>query len=134
MEDSLVTERMVASISAGFTALPVVLCVVGLYGVHGHAALAGIGHPCGTWRFLCQCNLAVMREVLQIAFIGIAVAIPLALLVGQLIQTQLYHVKSTDPAPIATAATFLSGIVIVAGFVPARRAASSDPLQILRHE
>lgn len=137
VEDSLVTERMVASISAGFTALSVVLCVVGLYGVMAYMVTQrsrelGIRVALGA----SSANVVwlVMREVLQIAVIGIAVAVPLALLLGRLIQTQLYHVKSTDPASIATAATFLCGIAIVAGFVPAWRAASSNPLQILRYE
>jgi predicted permease len=137
LEESLVTERMVASVSTGFTFLAVVLAVLGLYGVMAYMVAqrarelgirVALGASSGNVIWL------VMREVLQIVLAGVAVSIPLALLLGRFIQSQLYGVRTTDPISIVAAALLLSGIAIVAGFVPARRAASSDPLQVLRYE
>jgi predicted permease len=137
LEESLVTERMVASISTGFTFLAVVLAVLGLYGVMAYMVAqrarelgirVALGASSGDVIWL------VMREVVQMVLVGVAVSIPLALVLGRYIQSQLYGVRTSDPASIAAAAALLSGIAIVAGFVPARRAASSDPLQVLRYE
>jgi len=137
MEESLVTERMVASISTGFTLLAVVLAVLGLYGVMAYmvaqrarelAIRVALGASSGNVIWL------VMREVVQMVLAGVAVSIPLALVLRRLIQSQLYGVRTTDPTSIVTAAILLSGIALVAGFVPARRAASSDPVQVLRYE
>jgi ABC-type antimicrobial peptide transport system permease subunit len=137
LEESLVTERMVASISTGFTFLAVVLAVLGLYGVMAYMVAqrarelgirVALGASSGNVIWL------VMREVVQMVSAGVAVSIPLALVLGRFIQSQLYGVRATDPTSIAAAALLLSGIAIVAGLVPARRAASSDPVQVLRYE
>lgn len=137
LEESLVTERMVASISTGFTFLAVILAVLGLYGVMAYMVAqrarelgirVALGASSGNVIWL------VMREVLQIVLAGVVVSIPLALMLGRFIQSQLYGVRTTDPISIGAAAVLLSGIAIVAGLVPARRAASSDPVQVLRYE
>jgi ABC-type antimicrobial peptide transport system permease subunit len=76
----------------------------------------------------------VMREVVLLVVAGIAVAVPLALALSRFIGSALYGITPTDPISIATAALLLAGIALLAGFVPARRAASADPLSILRYE
>ena len=76
----------------------------------------------------------VMREVVMLVVAGIAIALPLALVLARFIGSELYSIKPTDPVSIATAALLLSGIALLAGFVPARRAASADPLRVLRYE
>jgi ABC-type antimicrobial peptide transport system permease subunit len=75
-----------------------------------------------------------MREVVLLVVSGIAVAVPLALALSRFIGSQLYGIKPTDPTSIATAALLLAAIAMLAGFVPARRAASADPVEVLRHE
>jgi ABC-type antimicrobial peptide transport system permease subunit len=137
LEESLVTERMIASLSTVFTILAVALAVLGLYGVIAYMvtqrareigirmALAAVsGHV--VW--------LVMREVLLLIAAAIAVAVPLALALSRLIGSQLYGINPTDPLSIAIAALLLAVIAAVAGFVPARRAASADPLEALRYE
>ena len=62
------------------------------------------------------------------------VAVPLALALARLVQSELYGIKPTDPVSITVAALLLSGIALLAGFVPAQRAASADPLRVLRYE
>lgn len=137
LEESLVTERMIASLSTVFTILAVVLAVLGLYGVMGYmvtqrAREIGIRVALGA-RFGNVVWL-VMREVVLLVIAGIAVGVPLALGLARFIQSEVYGISPTDPISIAAAAGLLSGIAIFAAFVPARRAALADPLQVLRYE
>jgi predicted permease len=137
LEESLATERMIASLSTGFTFLAIGLAVLGLYGVMAYMVTqrareigirVALGASSGKVVWL------VMREVVQMVGAGIAVAVPLALGLGRFIQSELYGIRTTDPISIVAAAALLSGIAVLAGFVPARRAALSDPLQVLRYE
>ena len=137
LEESLVTERMIASLSTVFTILAVALAILGLYGVMAYMVTqrareiglrVALGAQFGNVVWL------VMREVIVLVVAGIAVAVPLALGLARFIQSQLYGIKPADPTSIAAAALLLSGIALLAGFVPARRAASADPLQVLRYE
>jgi ABC-type antimicrobial peptide transport system permease subunit len=66
--------------------------------------------------------------------LGLALGIPVALAGGRLLSSQLYGVKSHDPMILSLAAAVLAACALVAGFVPARRAASIDPMQALRTE
>jgi ABC-type antimicrobial peptide transport system permease subunit len=76
----------------------------------------------------------VMREVVLLVVVGIAVAVPLALAFSRFIGSELYGVKATDPISIGTAVLLLAGVATLAGFVPALRAASADPLRVLHYE
>ena len=67
-------------------------------------------------------------------FPGLMVGIPITLMGARIMQNQLYLVKSYDPGSMAVAIFALAGAVAVAGFVPARRAASIDPMRALRNE
>lgn len=137
LDESLVTERMIASLCTGFTILAVALAVVGLYGVMAYMVTqrareigirVALGAQFGNVVWL------VMREVIVMILVGIAVAVPLALGLGGLVRSELYKIQPTDPISIIAAALLLSGIAMLAGFVPARRAASADPLHVLRYE
>ncbi len=137
LEESLVTERMITSLSTAFTVLAVALAVLGLYGVMSYMVTqrareigirVALGAPFKNVVWL------VMREVVLLVVAGIAVAVPLALGLARLVQSELYGIQPTDPPSIAIAALVLSAIAMLAGFVPARRAASADPLHVLRYE
>jgi ABC-type antimicrobial peptide transport system permease subunit len=66
--------------------------------------------------------------------LGLALGIPVALAGGRLLSSQLYGVKSYDPVILGLAAAVLAACSLAAGFVPARRAASIEPVQALRTE
>jgi putative ABC transport system permease protein len=137
LEDSLVTERMIASLSLGFTVAALALAVIGLYGVMAYMATQrsreiGIRIALGA-QFGNVIGL-VMREVIFLIAAGIAIAVPLALGLARLIRSELYGIEPTDPISIGVAALLLSAIALLAGFVPARRAAIADPLKVLRYE
>jgi ABC-type antimicrobial peptide transport system permease subunit len=76
----------------------------------------------------------VLHGVLvQIAF-GLALGIPAALFAGHLMASQLYGVGAYDPLALAAAMATLALCATIAGFIPARRAASIEPMQALRIE
>jgi len=81
---------------------------------------------------------SVLRLVLQGALIqlalGLVVGIPVAFAGGRLLSSQLYGVKTHDPIVLGLAAAVLAASALVAGFIPARRAASIEPMQALRTE
>jgi macrolide transport system ATP-binding/permease protein len=76
----------------------------------------------------------VMRRALVLVAIGLAIGIPVALLGGRLMRTQLYGVSTYDPLTLGGAVVVLSVAAALAGFIPARRAASTEPMNALRQE
>jgi ABC-type antimicrobial peptide transport system permease subunit len=66
--------------------------------------------------------------------LGLAIGIPAALAGGHLLASQLYRVKSYDPAILGAAALILAASAILAASVPASRASRVDPIIALRHE
>jgi predicted permease len=137
LEESLITERMIAMLSMVFGALATVLAIVGLYGVMAYLVTRrareigirmALGAQSGNVVWL------VMREVLVLVAIGVAVGLPTALALSKVVQAQLYGVEPHDPAAIAAATLLLILVALLAGFVPARRAAAYDPVRVLRYE
>jgi len=76
----------------------------------------------------------VMREVLVLIGAGIVVALPVSWALSRLVQSQLYGTTPGDPMSIGLATLLLAVVSVAAGYLPARRAAASDPLRILRYE
>jgi len=76
----------------------------------------------------------VLRNALLLVALGLAVGIPVALLGARLMQSQLYGVRTYDPLTLAAAVLVLSAFAALAGFIPARRAASIEPMNALRTE
>jgi ABC-type antimicrobial peptide transport system permease subunit len=76
----------------------------------------------------------VMRRALVLVAIGLAIGIPVALVGGRLMRTQLYGVKAYDPVTLMLAVLVLSAFAALAGFIPARRAAIIEPMHALRIE
>jgi ABC-type antimicrobial peptide transport system permease subunit len=76
----------------------------------------------------------VLRGAMWQILIGLAFGIPAALLAGHLMASQLYQVQSYDPIALAGAIAVLALCAAIAGFIPARRAASIEPMRALRIE
>jgi len=76
----------------------------------------------------------VMRELLWILGIGLAVGVPAALVTSRLTESQLYGVKAFDVIVVLGAVLALTVTAILAGFLPAQRAAGVSPLTALRYE
>jgi predicted permease len=130
-------DKLIARLTELFGLLALVLACVGLYGVTAYTVARrtneiGIRMALGAdrWNVLWL----VLRGALAELAIGLAVAIPVVLAGGRLMANQLYGVKSHNPFILGLAAVALSACAVVAALVPARRAASIDPLQALRVE
>ena len=137
LDESLTTERMIATLSGIFGTLAAVLAVIGLYGVMAYM-VARRSREIGI-RMALGANAGsvvwmVMREVLMLVTAGMAIGLPSALAVTQLVKAQLYGLTPADPASITIATLVLFGVALPAGYLPARRAASYDPVAVLRSE
>jgi ABC-type antimicrobial peptide transport system permease subunit len=137
IDDALFNERMLALLSASFGLLATLLAAIGLYGVMSYTVSRrtreiGIRIALGAERSTVL--WLVLREVALLTAIGIGVGVPGALGLSQLVRSQLFGIQPTDPLTLTIAATTLALVALVAGYVPARRAAAVQPLLALRYE
>lgn len=137
LDQTLLTERLIAMLSAGFGLLATLLASIGLYGVMAFAVARrtkelGVRMALGADR--SGVLWLVMREVLALLAIGLAIGMPTALALGRLVTTQLYGVKPADPLVGGLTVLLLTAIAVLAGMVPAHRASRIDPILALRYE
>jgi predicted permease len=128
-------ERLVARLTALFGLLTLVLASVGLYGITSYQVAQrtreiGLRMALGAQRN--RMAVLVMRGALVQVVLGLAAGVPISLLGAHWIRSQLYEVKSYDPLSLFMAIVVLSTAAVLASFLPARRAASIDPMQALR--
>jgi len=76
----------------------------------------------------------VLGQGLLLAFIGIGIGLAASLGMTRLLQTMLFGVKPTDPATFFAVGLLLSGVALLASYLPARRAIKVDPIVALRYE
>ena len=132
---SLSVERMLALLSLLFGGLATLLAAVGLYGVMSYTVARrtreiGIRIALGAGR--PDVLGLVLREVAILTGLGIAVGLPGAFAIGRAAQAQLFGLSPLDPASLAGAAVLLAAVGLLAGYLPARRAAATQPLVALR--
>jgi len=130
-------ERLVAQLSTLFGILSLILASVGLYGVMSYfvarrTSEIGIRMALGSTR--SGVVTMIMRGALWQILIGLSIGIPASIYAGYLMKSLLYGVPSYDPWALAGAPLMLLLCAAVASFVPARRAASIEPMQALRTE
>ncbi|HSS96888.1 MAG TPA: FtsX-like permease family protein, partial [Terriglobales bacterium] len=135
--DNFNQERLIARLTTLFGLLALILASVGLYGLTAYSVARrtseiGVRMAMGANRRHVL-GLVMRGALLQIA-IGLAIGIPVALLGGHLMSSQLYGVSKYDPFTMATAIAVLGVCAAIAGFVPARRASSIEPMKALRTE
>jgi macrolide transport system ATP-binding/permease protein len=135
--DRFTEERMVARLTALFGALALLLASVGLYGVTAYAVARrsseiGIRMALGANRG--GVIAMVMRGAMLQTALGLLISIPASLLCVRFVASQLYDVKGMDYGVLVTSILTLAVAASVAGLIPARRAASTDPARALRAE
>jgi predicted permease len=134
---SLRTERLVASLSAVFGGLAMLLAVIGLYGVMAYTVTRrtreiGIRIALGAMRGSIMG--LVMREALILIGGGLAMGTLPVLLLTQFARSQLFGVDPHDPLTLMASAVILALAASVAGFIPALHASRVDPMAALRQE
>jgi predicted permease len=134
---NFVQERIIAQLTGLFGILALVLASVGLYGVMSYL-VARRTSEIGVRMALGATRSAVLAMVLrgalwQILF-GLGVGIPTALFAGHLMASLLYGVGGSDPLALVGSTVVLGVCATAAGYIPARRAASIEPVEALRTE
>ena len=135
--DNFNGERLISRLTGLFGLLALVLASVGLYGITAYSVARrtneiGVRMALGANR--SHVVVMVMRRALVLVAIGLAIGIPVALLGGRLMRAQLYGVRTYDPVTLAGAVFVLAACAALAGFIPARRAATIEPMHALRQE
>jgi ABC-type antimicrobial peptide transport system permease subunit len=137
ISNSLLVERLIASLSAIFGFLATLLAIIGLYGVMAYTVARRtreIGIRMALGAFQGDVIWMVMREVLVLVCIGVVAGLAGAFALAKLVQTQLYGVTGHDPVTVALAAIGLATVACAAGYIPAIRASRIDAMHALRYE
>jgi predicted permease len=136
-EETISNQLLFARLAGFFAILAVVLVATGLYGtlayrVNNRTVEIGVRMAVGAQRG--QVVWMVLRDSLMLTAVGVAIGIPLAMLTGRALASSLYGVKPDDAATLALAVLGIAFVALGASMIPARRAASIDPLTALRSE
>lgn len=132
---AVVQERLLASVSAAFGGLALLLAVMGLYGVMSYS-VARRRNEIGVRMALGAAPSKVMRSVLAHVLVltaaGLAGGIVLARVTGRFVDVMLFGIVAVDTTMVVIAAATLVTAACIAGYLPARRAARVDPMLALR--
>jgi predicted permease len=137
VRERLNLERLMSRLTVLFGLLALTLAAVGLYGVTAYTVerrTREIGVRVAVGANRANVIAMVLRGAFRQVAVGLAIGLVLAVAAGQLMQSQLFEVKGHDPLALAGATLLLALFALVAGLVPARRAASIDPVSALRVE
>ncbi len=137
VRDSLVRERLMATLSGVFGGLAALLATIGLYGVMSYTVARrrneiGIRMALGASRR--EVVQMVMREAGLLLAIGIAAGLVMAVLAARAAAALLFGLQPSDPSTLAMAAAGLAAVAMLASYVPAFRASRLEPTQALREE
>jgi putative ABC transport system permease protein len=137
IEENISNERMIEVLALVFGGLAALLAGVGIFGVLAHATVQrtreiGIRIALGSTRLAV--SVLVLKETLRLGAVGVIVALPCAVLLGRTLRSQLFGVSAADPWTLAGVALLMGLIGVLATLIPARKAASIDPVEALRIE
>jgi predicted permease len=137
IDENLVAERAIAMLASAFGLLATLLAGIGLYGILAYSTAQrtreiGIRMALGARRTTVVG--LILREVLMLAGGAVAVTIPVAMLATRTVRSELFGVSVADPAVYGAGILIICVVAALAGFIPARRAATVDPARALRTE
>ncbi len=126
-----------AALTAGFGVLALALACVGIYGIMAYSVANRrneIGIRIALGAQPGQVRGMILRESTWLAATGIVVGVGVALELTRLVKSMLYGIQPNDPLTIAGGVSILLAVALAASWIPARRAASVQPMEALRHE
>ncbi len=134
---SLLAERLLATLSGFFGALAVVLAMIGLYGVMSYTVAErtseiGIRMALGAER--ADVTAMILRKAATLLVAGLALGAGLSLAAASAASALLFGLKPRDPVTLGIAAAVLAAVALGASYLPARRAAALDPIASLKNE
>jgi putative ABC transport system permease protein len=135
--DALLRERLLVWLSSAFAAMATAVSCIGLYGLVAYV-VARRTREIGIRLALGATPRSVLQSVacdgVMLAAIGVGLGIPAALAAGRFAAALLFDLSPHDPATMAVASIAFLIVALVASVVPARKAASVDPIAALRHD
>jgi putative ABC transport system permease protein len=137
VKDNVFLDRMITTLSSVFAVLATLLAAVGLYGVLAYSVTQRtreIGVRMALGADGRRVRGMVLRQVGVMTVIGGAIGLVGAVALGRGAQSLLYELNGWDPTVMAIAAALLSLVALGAGYIPARRASRTDPMNALRYE
>jgi ABC-type antimicrobial peptide transport system permease subunit len=137
IRDTIVRERLMATLSGFFGLLAAVLAVIGLYGVMSYMVQRrtneiGIRVALGAGRM--RILSMILLEAFALLAIGIVVGLGLSVALGRTASSLLFGVKPADPITLGLGAALLAAVAVAASYIPAWRASKVDPMVALRYE
>lgn len=130
-------DRLIAFLAASFGALALTIAAVGIYGLLSYEVAkrtneVGIRMALGATR--SNILAMVLREVLLVCAAGVAIGTAAALACSTFVESMVFGIKPWHPSVLSAAAGVLILTALAAAWMPARRAASVNPMLALRHE
>jgi macrolide transport system ATP-binding/permease protein len=135
IDDRFIDERLIARLTSLFGLLALLLAAIGLYGVTAYTVVRrtpeiGIRMALGAAR--SRVIGMVMRGAMLQATVGLAIGVPVAVFCVRYVKSQLFEITAVNLQVIMLAIGVLMLAAAIAGIIPARRAASIDPVRALR--
>ncbi|HKC84400.1 MAG TPA: FtsX-like permease family protein, partial [Blastocatellia bacterium] len=137
IEESVLRERLLATLSSFFGLLALLLACIGLYGILSYSVASRtneIGIRMALGARTRDVLWMILREALLTVVVGVAAGLPMIWAATRLASTLLFGLTPTDPVSLLLATLLMLAVATVAGYLPARRAARVDPMVALRYE
>ena len=137
LKESLAQERLYALLCGSLALLALALSCIGLYGIMAYNVARRTGemgirkalgaHP---W----DVAWPILREALTLTTIGIAIGLPVVLVLSRLLQAEFYGIEPHDPLTMIGTIGIMVIFAVLAAWIPAHRAAKINPMEALRYE
>ena len=137
MDAAMQQERIFAALTTGFGLLALALACVGVYGVMAYSVASRtneIGIRLALGALPRRVLGMILREASWISLAGVALGLGSALLLARLVKSMLYGLQPADPMSFCAGVFLLVAVGLAASWIPARKAASVQPMEALRHE
>ncbi len=137
IDQTMNQEIILARLCTAFALLALLIACIGLYGTMAYTVARRTGEIGIRMTLGAQRGTVVwmaLRQAFVLAMAGLAIGVPTALGTSKFVESFLFDVKPNSPASLAGAAATLLGAVLLASYVPARKASRIDPMTAVRHE
>jgi ABC-type antimicrobial peptide transport system permease subunit len=128
-------DELISRLTGIFSLLALLLAAIGLYGVMSYNVVrrtSEIGIRLALGAQSSTVLWMILRESLILLALGLALGLPLTLISTRIIRDQLFGLSATDPVILAAAIAVVAAMTLIAAWLPARRAATVDPMVALR--